>query len=398
MLSFEKKIALVIEKNLKYIFFGLCIGLSLFIRLSTFNFISSDMEGYLLGWFGQIEQLGGFKALNTQVGNYSVLYQTLIAIMTYIPLNPVYQYKILSIVFDYALASGVALTVYELTKRKSAGYISFAVTVFSPLVFINSAVWGQCDSIYCALAVWSLYFFIKEKYPLSFILFGLSFSFKLQVVFLLPFYLFAYIRKKSFSIFNFLIIPATMEAVCIPAMIMGRSFKAAFSTYYYQTGSCDKMYFSYPSFWSIFSVHGETGTIHKYIESFKIPAVVLTFTILACMMVFLGMKKITLNSRFIIYTAFAFVYTCVLFLPGMHERYGFLYEILAIVTVFLIPKTLPLLISLLCLSLITYGSNLLYNIDVNSVMGTANFAIYLAYLFLFFREITKAPSGNAVNE
>ncbi|MBR6909140.1 MAG: hypothetical protein IKN35_02485, partial [Lachnospiraceae bacterium] len=64
------------------------------------------MEGYLLGWFGQIEQLGRIHALNTQVGNYSVAYQTLIAIMTYININPLYQYKMLSVIFDYVLAFG----------------------------------------------------------------------------------------------------------------------------------------------------------------------------------------------------------------------------------------------------------------------------------------------------
>ncbi|MCR4618607.1 MAG: hypothetical protein K5669_10560 [Lachnospiraceae bacterium] len=386
MLTFEKKFLSFTENNINRLFFPICIVLSLLLRLAAFNFISSDMEGFLLGWFGQIEQLGRFHALDTQVGNYSVLYQTLIAIMTYIPINPLYQYKFLSVIFDYLLAFGIFFLVKEITAKKIYSYIAFALTVFSPLVFINSAVWGQCDSIYTSLAIWSLYAFIKKKYPLSMILYGLSFAFKLQAIFLLPFYLFAYIRKKDFSIFNFLIVPATMEAVCIPAMIMGRGFKAAFSTYYYQTESCDKMYFSYPSFWSIFSVHADTESRIKFIEGFKLPAVIMAFSVLALMMIYLSYKKIEITSKQAIYISFIFIYSCVIFLPGMHERYGFMYEILAIIIMFMIPKTVPLCAALMCLSLITYGSNLVYNIDVNSVMGIINFFVYILYIFLLLKD------------
>ena len=393
MLSFEKKFTTFIENNIDKLFFPLCIIFSLILRIAAFNFVSSDMEGYLLGWFGQIEQLGRIHALNTQVGNYSVAYQTLIAIMTYIKINPLYQYKMLSVLFDYALAFGVYFLVKELSSKKIHAYVAFAVTIFSPLVFINSAVWGQCDAIYTAFAVWSLYAFIKKKYPVSMVLFGLSFAFKLQAIFLLPFYLFAYIRKKKFSIFNFLIIPATMEFVCIPAMIMGRSFKGAFSPYYYQTGSCDKMYFSYPSFWSIFGINSPDTRL-KFIEGFKLPAVIMAFSVLMLMMIFLFAKKTELNARNTVFISFIFIYTCVMFLPGMHERYGFMYEILAIVIAFLIPKTIIPAVLLLCMSLITYGSNLIYNLEIHPVMGIANFAVYLIYIYFFYKDNFKTAELN----
>lgn len=386
MFSVEKKLALFIEKNIIYIVLILGIILSLVARVSSFGFISSDMSGFLIGWFGQIEQLGKIHALNTQVGNYSVAYQTLISIMTYIPINPVIQYKLLSVVFDYSLALAVGLIVYELKGKKALlGIIASLIVMFSPLVIVNSSVWGQCDSIYTSFAVWSLYFFIKKKYPLTFIMYALSFSFKLQAVFLLPFFLFAYLRKKDFSFLHFLIIPVVMEIVCIPAMIMGRGIKAAFSVYYYQTGSCDKMFFSYPSFWSLFSDLRDASLSREYIGSMKVVAIIMAFFVLLAIMAAVIKKNIDIDNINTFLLSFIMVYSCVLFLPGMHERYGFLYEIIGIIVIFIIPKTIWPLGLAMCLSCITYGISLFGNIDVDPMMGIANLLVYGTYIAFFYK-------------
>lgn len=392
MPSFEKKLTAFFEKNIIFIILFIGILLSLVARIASFGFISDDMSGFLIGWFGQIEQLGKIHALNTQVGNYSVAYQTLISIMTYIPVDPVIQYKVLSVIFDYSLAAAVGLIVYELKdKSKFWGVLASLIVMFSPLVLINSAVWGQCDSIYSSFALWSLYFFIKKKYPVAFIMYGLSCAFKLQAIFLLPFFLFAYLRKKDFSLLYFFIIPTVMEIVCIPAMIMGRGFKAAFSVYFYQTESCDKMYFNYPSVWSLFSDLKDVYRSIDFIGALKIAAVILAFVVLMLIMAYLIVKDVKIDNINTFLLSFVFVFTCVLFLPGMHERYGFLYEIIGIVLIFIIPKTLWPLIVITALSCITYGISLFGNISVTPIMGIANVLSYAFYLFLILK---KAVNGS----
>lgn len=225
MFKFERRFLDCIEKKYYIIFVVFGLILSLLLRFFAFGFVSSDMEGYLLGWFGQIEQLGRFRALSVQVGNYSVLYQTLIAIMTYIPIDPLIQYKMLSVLFDYSLAFVSALLVYDLCgKKKFVATIAGFAVLFWPSVFVNSAVWGQCDSIYVSFGLWAIYAFSKKKYLPAFILYGLACSFKLQAIFLLPFFLFAYVKKKEFSLLHFFVVPVTMEILTIPAMIMGRGW------------------------------------------------------------------------------------------------------------------------------------------------------------------------------
>lgn len=395
MLAAEKKVIKYLEKKYVYICLAILSVFAVVLRISTFDYVSSDMEGYLIGWFGQIEQLGGLRALNIQVGNYSVFYQTLIAIMTYIPVNCIYQYKILSVVFDFSLAFGMCALVYELTGKKSFGRWTYVITLFLPTVFMNSAVWGQCDSIYASFIVWSLLLFIRKKYPLSFAMFGLACAFKLQAVFLLPFFLFAYIVKKDYSVFHFLIIPAVMEAVCIPAMIMGRGWKAAFSVYYYQTESCDAMFFNYPSFWTIFSANNDTRV--AYCNDMKIAAIVLTVTVLLLLMIWFFSNNILIDGENILFVSFLIVFSCVLFLPGMHERYGYVYEILAVAIAMLRKKTVPFAVGLLILSCLTYGGELFNGPMVTRLMGTANLIIYGLYVYCLGKEMKEKALSTEMN-
>lgn len=197
MSKLEIKVAEFLEKNVFLLMVIAGTVLALVLRFAAYSYIGSDMEGYLLGWYAQIENLGGMKALNVQVGNYSVIYQTLIALMTYIPINAVWQYKSLSVLFDFILAIAVGRMVSELSDSKFKGYVAYLLVLFSPLTFMNSAVWGQCDAIYTSFIIMALCAFIKEKYPTAFIFYGVACAFKLQAAFMLPFFFVCICEKEK---------------------------------------------------------------------------------------------------------------------------------------------------------------------------------------------------------
>ena len=88
--------------------------LGMVMRYPLRNIVSSDAAVYLLPWFAEMKERGGLAALSSQIGDYSILYQFCIALMTYIPVEPLYQYKLLSVFFDYLLAAGIAVLVYGL--------------------------------------------------------------------------------------------------------------------------------------------------------------------------------------------------------------------------------------------------------------------------------------------
>jgi len=82
-------------------------------------------------------------------------------------------------------------------------------------------------------------------------------------------------------------------------------------------------------------------------------------------------------------------YTTVIFLPGMHERYGYVYEILAILIMIYDKRTMFLSIALQLCTVITYSSYLFqkgYNITIMSII---NFAIYLIYVWYYIIKLKK---------
>lgn len=309
--------------------------------------------------------------------------------MTYFPIKPLYAYKILSILFDYLLAIAVAVVVGIVSSdnKKNNALIAYFVVLFSPIVILNSSAWAQCDSIYVFWVIIAVIFLFKEKYFLTFIFLGMSFSFKLQAVFILPFFLLIYFVNKKFSIFNFVIIPLTMLITGLPVLLFGRSVFDIFLIYSDQTNRYTKVAMNYPSFWSIlFNVNST-----DYYNSQKFAAVFLTIVVLAAIMLWCIINNVELTNQNMIYLAFILSYTCVLFLPQMHERYGYLYEILAIVLVLLNKKTIKLIVPLYIITLITYGNFLFglgHGIDV--YMGIANIFVWYSYMNLISKEVVRS--------
>ena len=126
------------------------------------------------------------------------------------------------------------------------------------------------------------------------------------------------------------------------------------------------------------------------------PAIIVTVTILGVLMYMWLSKGHDWGRREMLYAAFIMAYTCVLFLPKMHERYGYLYEILAIAIVFINKKTILLCIVLNTVSMVTYGSYL-YDAGYNArILAVVNGAVYLLYLYQFLPVLLKKKDVNVL--
>ncbi len=140
----------------------------------------------------------------------------------------------LSVVFDLLMGFIGYLIVKKLNNQKYS-YLSWIIILLLPTVILNGSMWAQCDSIYTTFILLSLYLLLEEKYPLSFLALGISFSFKLQFIFILPLYIILYFVNKKFSIFNFLLIPLGNILMCLPVILMGMPVINCFTTYLEQT-------------------------------------------------------------------------------------------------------------------------------------------------------------------
>lgn len=388
MFKMEKNFLDCIERNLIRITVIIGTILSVLIRVAFKDIVSGDYKAFLEGWYDQIYSGGGIKSLGEQVGNYNFLYQLCIAVMTYVPINSLYAYKILSGFFDFLVAVMAALTVGLVSDKHQKGSMlcTYFMVLFSPITILNSSAWAQCDSIYVFWAIASLYALCKKKYAIALILLGMSFAFKLQAVFILPFFLYVYFAEKKFSIVQFALIPATMLATELPILYFGRSIFEIFEVYLGQSNTYTSVSMNYPSFWTIIFEAGSSA----FYKAHQSAAIFITVAVLAALMIWWIVKRIALNSKNMIYMAFLSAYTCVLFLPQMHERYGYIYEILAIILVFMNKRTIKLIISLYIITLITYGHYLFgLPYGINVYMGIANTVVWFGYVCEFAREVER---------
>lgn len=330
MTKVEKNIIELIRKNLILIFLLAITLCAILLRASNgIHFESGDYKSFLLPWWNRIEQ-GGVQGLANQVGNYNIPYQIIILLFTYTDLGPLYSYKLLSIFFDFILAFSAGLLVYSWSKgnRKIKGAITYAAVLLSLTVIFNSAYWAQCDSIYVSFILLSLYFLKKEKNIPAFIFLGLSLAFKLQVIFIIPFYLCYYFTTRKVSILHFLIIPAIDVIMCLPAIFMGRPIVDIVKIYAEQTDYGKLIQFNCPNIYALIC----DGNDGAYYELFKTFSILLTIAILGTALALLIYKNVDLhNTENLLLTSIWTSFTCLMFLSSMHERYSYLLDILLIV-------------------------------------------------------------------
>lgn len=357
----------------------------LVVRIPLRDFLSGDSRVFLLPWYDRILNNG----MSRQVGNYNLVYQLLIFLMTRVPLKPLYAYKALSVLFDYALAAsaGVLTGILAEKSRKWKGILAYGLVLLSPIVVLNSAAWAQCDSIYACFAVLALIALIRKRELLAVVLMGVSFSFKLQAVFLLPLYLFVFFyRRKKTALVKIIVIPVVMVLMGLPMVFFGRNIMDIFSIYADQTTISSYMTMNYPSIWLFTDNSGnpETYTWLKWL------AIGVTVAALGIQMLWWIAGKAKPRGTNLLCMAFILSYLCVFFLPSMHERYGYIYEILALVLAVLYPKT-----AVLCagLTAVTCGTYFRYlretNVPELKLLAICNLAFLIAYLVTLNRRICK---------
>lgn len=303
-------------------------------------------------------------------------YQLLIFIGTLLPIDPLLWYKLTSIAFDYILAGQAYCLTREITGSRNRAALAYGAILFLPPVFLNSAAWAQCDSIYVSFVLASIRKLLAGKQRLAFFLLGIALSFKLQACFAIPFYFYFCVTRKTFNPLDLLLLAGGFYLLSIPGILSGRSIADPINIYLSQTTTYPMMYLNYPSFWVM--PNGDY-------KSLKMIAIGITALILAIEIVLLYQKPIVNcnHLRGQIKIATLLVWTCLEFLPAMHERYGYLVTIL--MTIVVLVSNRPK-IEVFCLSCLlvcdcaTYG-NYLFGASFDLLpLSLLHFAAWTVYL------------------
>lgn len=399
MSSLENKFVVAIDRHRNVLLLALAFVIGLAIRWAGRNFVSEDMTYCLQPWYDQIKAAGGLPALSNQVGDYGLLFQTLISLMTYISLPAVWQYKLLSTVFDVLLAV-VAGAIYrdvhtrgmksksdspspqQLSRIRVQSWLVAAVVWLLPTVMLNSSYWGQCDSMYATCCMATLLMLRRGDIVKAFILLGLAFACKLQTVFILPIICVYYLTGKRFSALWVLLSVAVMWITGIVAFAYGRSLLAPLMIYTGQVGHYEEMYMGFPSLWMLLG--------NDY-WSMRWMAILLTVAVLAFGLWYCLCRKhiIVEGERFYAVAAW-FMWSMLLFLPSMHDRYAYLLDLLLLVVACLDRRFLKYAVVAILISIYYYGIYLFGDRGNGHVLTAVAYLLaYLHYTWTLIGQVER---------
>ncbi|MDW7690373.1 hypothetical protein R9C00_23565 [Flammeovirgaceae bacterium SG7u.111] len=321
---------------------------SLALRFGLFDFQTDDYREALSVWFDYIKDNGGFAALKYRnFSDYNSLYLYLMAGLTYLPIHKLYSIKLLTVLFDFLGAWALFKIVALKNPTGFRPFFAALVLLLAPTVLFNGALWAQCDMIFTAFLLWSLYYMIKDlpNFRLAIVFFAFGLMFKLQAVFFVLPLTFIYLSRKV-KLWEFLIIPLVWVITILPNVLLGRSFFDLLLIYARQVVRYPSLAYNSPSLYNLFP--------NAPFELFNTWGIILAFCFV---MLFVGVVlklDIKFNKEVLIRIAFISVMVIPFFLPKMHERYFFAADIFAIVYVFFVGRLWFVAIAMNLISLSCY--------------------------------------------
>lgn len=299
-------------------------ALAFVLRGICLSYQTLDYKDFLSKWVDFYRNNGGFASFAYPLGNYNIPYLYFLCFFSYLSIPDLYLIKLLSILFDVLLAWGAAMLLGTARKEKNLQLACYFTVLLLPTVILNGALWGQCDSIYVALALLGLWLAMTDRPVRSMLCFTLSFGFKLQAVFLLPMLAVLWMKKK-FKFWHFALFPLFYVLLVLPAVALGKPFLDTLTLYASQTGSIgDGLNYNSPSIFAIFwHVQDPAAAASLGLAG--------AFTYLFALLLFCLFRRKLLTERALLAVALLMAAGIPFLLPHMHDRYFFAADVLSVV-------------------------------------------------------------------
>lgn len=295
--------------------------ISILFRIFFINIKSDDYLLFLNNWWNKINEYGGFNSLKYTIGDYPDSYMFLLCIGTSITKNSLIFIKVLSTIFDIL----IFLFGYKIIKyfsKEDANKYSW-ILILLPGILVNSAILGQCDSIYTAFVLAFIYNILKNHNKLALSFLGIAISFKLQSLFIAPVILYL-IATKKIKIYDLFFIILGFILPFIPTILIGKGLIENIKILMFQTSEYNYFVKSCPNIYSLFLLN------YKQINIFLKYSLAIIVGIIA---IFISLHKYKdgYNDTTFIYKSFLISTIVVFLLPSMHDRYFYLANILGII-------------------------------------------------------------------
>lgn len=367
------------KKPVAAAFVFVSLAAAIFLYVSLFEFTNNnDIQLSLLPWLEYIIHNGRFSALGERFSNYNPPYLYLLSISSHLD-GLVSRAAIIKIIPTFfVLLSG--LFVYKVIKEirqdsvvAIVGSIGF---LFLPTVVLNSAFWGQADTIYTAFLIVFFYLVLVCRPALALVAFGIAVSIKLQAIFISPFLLFLIIRREV-PWFYLVIVPIVCAAMLVPAAIAGRPITELATIYLDQADYYSRLSMNAPN-------------PHHFIQAFtpnRYNTVVIISSAVAglfagWLIALSGLRLPEASARLklllVTYSAAVIPYL----LAKMHDRYFFVADVFAYLLMFAFPRLWPVALGFQVSSTLAY-SKFLFGFSMGPHLGAIINGVVLLSLTIY---------------
>jgi dolichyl-phosphate-mannose-protein mannosyltransferase len=243
-------------------------------------------------------------------------------IQSWLNLEPASSASLILIKFPAMVADLVAgWFIYRMALRlldERTALLAALLYVLNPLVFLDSVVWGQMDSVFCLFIVLMVLSLQNKRLPVASVLFVVAVLIKPQSLIFAPLLLLSIrtwketVKAALYSLFVFIVITLPFTLQQGPWWIF-KHYQAMFGLYPYATFNAFNLY----------SLLGANG-VKMDQKWWGIPFA--SWDILFIVAIVLVAGTIQLRSRKegkIFYVAFLIALLIFAFKTGLHERYGY---------------------------------------------------------------------------
>jgi Gpi18-like mannosyltransferase len=293
------------------------VALAVLARWAGWREKTNDMNIFFQ-WYQQVRHAGGWRGIGSEIGNYNAPFLYLLAIVIYLPGPLILKIKAIFVLFDVVLA----FFTYKIVGLRFPGRPAIVAAVgmtLLPTVVINASWYGQMDAMWACFAVGGVYFLLRERPWVAVSLCAVSLAIKPQGIFVFPLLLLLALAGRL-PWRTFLAVPAVLLVLDLPALIAGRDPIELFTIYDLgrQARNVPALTLRAPSIYAFVPAGPAAGTVRTLGYIFT-AAIILG---ICYVLIFRRIDVIASGALFAVGMPFL--------LPGMHERYFFLADVMTV--------------------------------------------------------------------
>jgi len=304
-------------------------------------------------WYQHLAAAGGWRGLGDNIGNYNAPFLYILAVTIYLPGPLIVKIKAVWLIFDVLLAFFTYKIVAWRWPGRRVATVAALVMLMLPTVVINASFYGQMDAMWASFALGGLYFLLRDRPWWGVSLCTVALAIKPQGIFIFPLVLLLVLAGRI-PWRSLLAAPAVFVGLDLPAIALGRHPLELLTIYSLgRQGSHVPMLSQHAP-----SVYAFIPTAGNRVESVRMLGYIFAATLVLGICYVLVVRGVALTRERIVTAATLFAILLPFTLPGMHERYFFLADVLSVVLVFFRPRLwfVPMLVE--AASLMSYETYL----------------------------------------